>query len=91
MAAAYEKIWRQAGLNPCYHRERKNRSFTSPASKWHIWKPSPRLNKHVKALLTFDPKNYPIGLKDKSMGAGQKAPPKQRLGGAPQELGQLSI
>jgi uncharacterized protein len=39
-------------------------TFTSPANEWYIWKPSPRLNKHVKVLLTLDPKNYPIGLKD---------------------------
>ena len=36
----------------------------SPANEWYIWMPSPRLNKHVKILLTLDPKNYPIGLKD---------------------------
>lgn len=39
-------------------------TFVSPANEWYIWKPSPRLNKHVKVLLTLDPKNYPIGLKD---------------------------
>jgi uncharacterized protein len=39
-------------------------SFTAPANEWYIWKPSPRLNKHVKVLLTLDPQNYPIGLKD---------------------------
>jgi type 1 glutamine amidotransferase len=39
-------------------------TFTSPANEWYIWKPSPRLDKHVKVLLTLDPKNYPIGLKD---------------------------
>jgi len=39
-------------------------AFTSPANEWYIWKPSPRLNKDVKVLLTLDPKNYPIGLKD---------------------------
>lgn len=38
-------------------------TFTSPANEWYIWKPSPRLDKHVKVLLTLDPKNYPIGLK----------------------------
>jgi uncharacterized protein len=39
-------------------------SFTSPANEWYIWKPSPRLNKNVKVLLTLDRANYPIGLKD---------------------------
>jgi uncharacterized protein len=39
-------------------------AFTSPANEWYIWKPSPRLNKNVKVLITLDPKNYPIGLKD---------------------------
>jgi type 1 glutamine amidotransferase len=39
-------------------------TFTSPANEWYIWKPSPRLNKEVKVLLTLDKKNYPIGLKD---------------------------
>ena len=39
-------------------------SFTSPANEWYIWKPSPRLNKDVKVLVTLDPKNYPLGLKD---------------------------
>jgi type 1 glutamine amidotransferase len=39
-------------------------SFLSPANEWYIWKPSPRLNKDVKVLLTLSPSNYPIGLKD---------------------------
>jgi type 1 glutamine amidotransferase len=39
-------------------------AFTAPANEWYIWKPSPRLNKDVKVLLTLDPSNYPIGLKD---------------------------
>ncbi len=43
-------------------------TFTSPANEWYIWKPSPRLNKDVKVLLTLDPKNYPIGLKDTLIG-----------------------
>ena len=38
--------------------------FTSPTNEWYIWKPSPRLNKDVKVLLTLDKSNYPIGLKD---------------------------
>ena len=39
-------------------------TFTAPANEWYIWKPSARLNKDVKVLLTLDPQNYPIGLKD---------------------------
>jgi type 1 glutamine amidotransferase len=38
--------------------------FTSPANEWYIWRPSPRLNKDVKVLLTLDKSNYPLGLKD---------------------------
>jgi type 1 glutamine amidotransferase len=39
-------------------------TFMAPANEWYIWKPSPRLNKDVKVLLTLDPSSYPIGLKD---------------------------
>ncbi len=39
-------------------------TFTAPANEWYIWKPSPRLSRNVKVLLTLDPQNYPIGLKD---------------------------
>ena len=39
-------------------------TFNAPANEWYIWKPSPRLNKDVKVLVTLDPQNYPIGLKD---------------------------
>jgi len=39
-------------------------TFMAPANEWYIWKPSPRLNKDVRVLLTLDPSNYPIGLKD---------------------------
>lgn len=38
--------------------------FLSPANEWYIWKPDPRENKDVKVLLTLDPANYPLGLKD---------------------------
>jgi uncharacterized protein len=43
-------------------------SFTSPANEWYIWKPDPRVNKDVKVLLTLDPSNYPLGLKDTIIG-----------------------
>jgi uncharacterized protein len=36
----------------------------SPANEWYIWKPSPRLNKDVRVLVSFDPANYPMGFKD---------------------------
>jgi YVTN family beta-propeller protein len=39
-------------------------SFISPDNEWYIWKPSPRLNKNVRVLVTLDPSNYPIGFKD---------------------------
>ncbi len=39
-------------------------TFESPANEWYVWKPSPRLNKDVRVLVTFDPSNYPLGLKD---------------------------
>jgi YVTN family beta-propeller protein len=39
-------------------------AYESPANEWYVWKPSPRLNKDVRVLVTFDPSNYPIGLKD---------------------------
>src|SRR5712672_1797761 len=39
-------------------------SFASPDNEWYIWKPSPRLNKNVRVLVTLDPSNYPIGFKD---------------------------
>jgi len=38
--------------------------FIAPANEWYSWQPSPRLNKDVKVLLTLDPANYPLGLKD---------------------------
>jgi len=39
-------------------------AFMAPANEWYVWKPSPRLNQDVRVLLTFDPSNYPLGLKD---------------------------
>jgi hypothetical protein len=38
--------------------------FLSPPNEWYIWKPSPRLNKDVKVILTLSPSNYPLGFKD---------------------------
>ena len=39
-------------------------AFLSPANEWYLWKPSPRLNRNVKVLLTLSRSNYPLGLKD---------------------------
>jgi type 1 glutamine amidotransferase len=39
-------------------------TFTAPANEWYSWKPDPRSNASVKVLLTLDPANYPLGLKD---------------------------
>jgi YVTN family beta-propeller protein len=39
-------------------------SYEAPLNEWYVWKPSPRLNKDVRVLLTLDPSNYPLGLKD---------------------------
>jgi len=39
-------------------------SYQSPANEWYLWDPDPRSNPHVKVLVTLDPSNYPIGLKD---------------------------
>ena len=41
-----------------------SKQLLAPANEWYIWKPSPRLNKDVKVLLTLAPSNYPLGLKD---------------------------
>lgn len=38
--------------------------FLSPVNEWYAWKPSPRLNKDVEVLVTLDPADYPLGLKD---------------------------
>ena len=39
-------------------------AFESPANEWYVWKPSSRLSKDVHVLVSLDPSNYPIGLKD---------------------------
>jgi uncharacterized protein len=39
-------------------------AFLSPPNEWYIWKPSPRLNKDVKVLLSLSASNYPLGFKD---------------------------
>ena len=39
-------------------------TYDAPANEWYLWKPSPRLNKNVRVLVTLDPSNYPLGVKD---------------------------
>jgi len=39
-------------------------ALASPTNEWYQWRPSPRENKNVKVLLTLDPMNYPLGIKD---------------------------
>jgi uncharacterized protein len=39
-------------------------TYQAPANEWYLWKPSPRLDKNVRVLVTLDPSNYPIGKKD---------------------------
>jgi uncharacterized protein len=39
-------------------------SYVAPQNEWYVWKPSPRLNPDVRVLVTLDPANYPLGLKD---------------------------
>jgi uncharacterized protein len=39
-------------------------SYLAPSNEWYQWQPSPRLNKDVHVLVTLDPANYPIGVKD---------------------------
>jgi type 1 glutamine amidotransferase len=38
--------------------------YEAPANEWYLWKPSPRVNKDVRVLVTLDPSNYPLGKKD---------------------------
>jgi formylglycine-generating enzyme required for sulfatase activity len=39
-------------------------AYASPVNEWYQWKPSPRENKDVKVLVSLDPENYPLGIKD---------------------------
>ena len=39
-------------------------AYLAPANEWYGWAPDPRLSKDVQVLLTLDPSNYPLGLKD---------------------------
>ena len=39
------------------------RSFVWPTNEWYSWRPSPRLDPNIRVLLTFDPAEYPLGIK----------------------------
>ena len=42
--------------------------YTAPINEWYGWRPSPRLNKDVKVLVTLDSSEYPLGKKDQIVG-----------------------
>lgn len=44
--------------------KRLPKKYTSTINEWYGWKPSPRLNKNIKVLVTLDPANYPLGKKN---------------------------
>lgn len=39
------------------------KTLDSPTNEWYSWRPSPRLDKNVRVLLTLDPSEYPLGIK----------------------------
>ena len=39
-------------------------ALASPINEWYQWKPNPRDNRQVKVLVSLDPMNYPLGIKD---------------------------
>jgi type 1 glutamine amidotransferase len=39
-------------------------TFVSPTTEWYSWTPSPRSNPKVTVLLTLDPSNFPLGVKN---------------------------
>jgi uncharacterized protein len=39
-------------------------TFIAPINEWYAWNPSPRTNPTVKVLLTLDPSNFPLGVKN---------------------------
>jgi len=40
------------------------KTFVAPTNEWYAWRPSPRLDKNVRVLLTLDPAQYPLGIKN---------------------------
>jgi type 1 glutamine amidotransferase len=39
------------------------KNYPAPANEWYSWRPSPRLDKNVRVLVTLDPAEYPLGIK----------------------------
>ncbi len=39
------------------------KTFLSPSNEWYSWRPSPRLDKNIRVLVTLDPSQYPLGIK----------------------------
>ncbi len=39
------------------------KSFVAPINEWYSWRPSPRLDKNVRVLLTLDRAHYSLGIK----------------------------
>mgnify|MGYP000855448756 CR=1 FL=1 len=39
------------------------KTFVAPINEWYSWRPSPRLDKNVRVLVTLDPAQYPLGIK----------------------------
>jgi formylglycine-generating enzyme required for sulfatase activity len=44
--------------------KRLPKAYAAPVNEWYHWRPSPRENPDVKVLVTLDPANYPLGIKD---------------------------
>jgi type 1 glutamine amidotransferase len=40
-------------------------TYIGPVNEWYRWSPDPRANKDVKVLVTLDPRQYPLGKKDR--------------------------
>lgn len=38
-------------------------TYDAPVTEWYQWKPSPRLDRNVKVLVSLAPENYPLGVK----------------------------
>jgi type 1 glutamine amidotransferase len=39
------------------------KTYLSPTNEWYAWRPSPRLDRNIRVLLTLDPAEYPLGIK----------------------------
>ena len=40
------------------------KTFVAPVNEWYSWRPSPRLDKDIHVLLTLDPSQFPLGIKN---------------------------